>query len=627
MTSFRQHLIIKRLLVVSGRKQVYDQEFFAGVNIIRGDNGTGKSTVMDLLFFVLGGDVKEWTEEQSRCNYVMCEVEASGKTLTLKREIANSTSMFIYEGALDPEAPSSAFLALPYRVSERKESFSQVLFDYLNLPRYQKDDSVTLTMHQILRLIYVDQITPPNKILRQEPSNFDSYSNRLAIGEYLLGIDDLGSHTLRQEKNRLEKEADSINVERRAIYKVLGRHSIIADEERLKEEIAELAQEKLKLQSSVLSLDKRQVEESAVASVQDVVAKISAQKELILSLEKRRNQLSDEVIDGELFVDSLTFRLRSIDEAAEVSRDIGGMEFKFCPSCLTPLSKGTDHGTCSLCKTNNVLQPRGRGYLAERTSLNFQLAESINILERNSATLTELLRKIKQESTNLALLVDSYKLMGGSPRSDDPVYYESAIRLGFIEKQLESLSENLEIVREVDATTQKLIDINAKVERIKDQLEATLEKTAGRRDAVASKISDLVVDILKHDLGYETAFAQASHFDFNFGQDAMRLDGKSKFSASSMTLLKNAFRFAIFYLSVQDLEMRYPRLLIMDNIEDKGMVPERSQAFQRTIVEYCSHLSNTYQLIFTTSMIDPGLNKSEFCRGINYPKGQHTLSF
>ena len=84
MTPRKQYLVVKRLLVSSRTKTVYDQEFFQGVNIIRGDNGTGKSTVLDLLFFVLGGDVKDWTEEQSRCDYVMCEVEVPGKTLTLE---------------------------------------------------------------------------------------------------------------------------------------------------------------------------------------------------------------------------------------------------------------------------------------------------------------------------------------------------------------------------------------------------------------------------------------------------------------------------------------------------------------------------------------------------------------
>lgn len=625
MTQNKQFLIIKRLLISSNAKFVYDQEFFSGVNIIRGDNGTGKSTVMDLLFFVLGGDVKDWTEEQSRCDFVMCEVQVPGKTLTLKREIANSTSMYIYEGELNPNAPASNFLILPYRVSDRKESFSQVLFDFIGLPRYKKDDSITLTMHQILRLIYVDQITPPNKILRQESSNFDGNSNRLAIGEYLLGIDDLGSHMLRQEKNRLEKQGEAINVERKAIHKVLGRHSILVDEIALVEEIQTLAHEKTALQESVGTVEKEPLTGTVNLAVQAMASKVANQKEVLVRLENERNRLADEVIEGELFINSLDFRIRSIGEAAEVSEEIGNMDFKFCPSCLTPITDKGDHGTCKLCKAASVFDSRGRGYLAERTSLQFQLSESKEILERRKEELLDIGRNIREVATQLELSLNSYRPMGF--RTDDPKYYEDAIRLGFIEKQLEQLTDNLGIVKEIEAAAQKLSEINEQIEKIKARLEATMEQTAGRRNVVTENISELVIKILKHDLGYETAFIDASHFDFNFGLDIMRLDGKSKFSASSMTLLKNAFRFAIFYLSVVDPDMRYPRLLVMDNIEDKGMVPERSQAFQRTIVESCSHLTGMYQLIFATSMIDPDLNKSEFCRGENYLKGNHTLSF
>ena len=122
MTQHKQFLFINRLLVSSRGKYVYDQEFFSGVNIIRGDNGTGKSTIMDLLFFVLGGDVKDWTDEQSRCDFVMCEIDVPGRTLTLKREIKNSTSMYIYEGKLDPETPANSFRAVGCRIERPKKS-------------------------------------------------------------------------------------------------------------------------------------------------------------------------------------------------------------------------------------------------------------------------------------------------------------------------------------------------------------------------------------------------------------------------------------------------------------------------------------------------------------------------
>lgn len=625
MTQHKQFLFVNRLLVSSRGKSVYDQEFFSGVNIIRGDNGTGKSTIMDLLFYVLGGDIKDWTVEQSRCDFVMCEIDVPGRTLTLKREINNSTSMYIYEGPLDPEAPANSFLVLPYRVSDRKESFSQFLFDYIGLPRYKKDDAITLTMHQILRLIYVDQITPPNKILKQESSLFDGHSNRLAIGEYLLGIDDLGSHVLRQEKSKLEKQAEEILVERKAIHRVLGKHFKILDEVTLSEEIAILAAEKRSLQESVVSDNKLPANENVSVVAQATASRIANQKDALVKLENRRNRISDEIIDGELFIDSLNFRIRSIAEASEVSEGIGNMDFKFCPSCLTPVESSGDHSHCKLCKSASVFDGRGRGYLAERTSLQFQLAESREVIEKFREELSDVGYQIAEASAQLEMLLNNYRPIG--VRSDDSQYYQDAVRLGFIEKELEQLTESISIVREIDLANQRLSDITSQIEQIKSRLEAALERTAGRRDEVTENISDLVVKILKEDLGYEIAFNDASHFDFSFGLDVMRLDGKSKFSASSMTLLKNAFRFAIFYLSVVDPEMRYPRLLIMDNIEDKGMVPQRSQAFQRTIVQCCSNLTNPYQLIFTTSMIDPELNSSEFCRGINYLKGDHTLSF
>ena len=65
----------------------------------------------------------------------------------------------------------------------------------------------------------------------------------------------------------------------------------------------------------------------------------------------------------------------------------------------------------------------------------------------------------------------------------------------------------------------------------------------------------------------------------------------------------------------------------MDNIEDKGMVPERSQNFQHSLVNACNNLNNDYQVIFTTSMIADDLNNTPNCIGPYYPKGSHTLDF
>lgn len=57
MTRFDPTLRLARFVVLKGDSRAYDEDFHAGVNIIRGDNGGGKSTVADLIFFGLGGEV------------------------------------------------------------------------------------------------------------------------------------------------------------------------------------------------------------------------------------------------------------------------------------------------------------------------------------------------------------------------------------------------------------------------------------------------------------------------------------------------------------------------------------------------------------------------------------------
>ena len=79
---FTPSLFLKRLVVMSNGERVYDENFYTGLNIIRGMNGTGKTTIADFIFFGLGGENVHWKEEALRCDYVYCEVFVSGQIWT-----------------------------------------------------------------------------------------------------------------------------------------------------------------------------------------------------------------------------------------------------------------------------------------------------------------------------------------------------------------------------------------------------------------------------------------------------------------------------------------------------------------------------------------------------------------
>ncbi|RYG87099.1 MAG: hypothetical protein EON58_21030, partial [Alphaproteobacteria bacterium] len=110
--------------------------------------------------------------------------------LTLKRDISTDAvrPMSIFSGSMNDALSSSleSWQHLPYRRPEHGYSFSQVLFKAIGLPGSISDGASNIMMHQVLRLLYVDQLTPVQRIFRV--GNFDTWQTRQLIGDLLLGI-------------------------------------------------------------------------------------------------------------------------------------------------------------------------------------------------------------------------------------------------------------------------------------------------------------------------------------------------------------------------------------------------------------------------------------------------------
>jgi len=80
-------LRLNRLRVIRRGKVAYDQTFHVGVNIIRGQNGSGKSTIADFIFFVLGGEFGDWKDAARQCDEVQAEVVTPNGALAIRRSI------------------------------------------------------------------------------------------------------------------------------------------------------------------------------------------------------------------------------------------------------------------------------------------------------------------------------------------------------------------------------------------------------------------------------------------------------------------------------------------------------------------------------------------------------------
>lgn len=210
MTSFNPRLAVKRMIVKRDAYRVYDAAFHPGLNIIRGENSSGKSTILDFLFYGLGGDLSEWREAALACSEVVLEVELNGRSAVFAREVSATAGrpMRIFFGDLqEAEAAEVGWSLHAYRRSASKENFSQVIFRLLGMPEAAGDANSNITMHQVLRLLYADQLSPIDRIFRFE--RFDTALTRQTVGDLLCGAYD---NTLYRQQLRLREATKDYEV-------------------------------------------------------------------------------------------------------------------------------------------------------------------------------------------------------------------------------------------------------------------------------------------------------------------------------------------------------------------------------------------------------------------------------
>ncbi|HFN5082617.1 TPA: AAA family ATPase [Pseudomonas aeruginosa] len=625
-------LFVTRFIVIKSGQFVYDQTFKLGVNIIRGDNGTGKSTIMDLMYYGMGAEVTDWTEEQITCDETIVEVKLNYKTFSLKREITETgkAAMFLYEGNAEAAlADHLNWFRYPNARNKDTHSYSQQLFLLMGLPSHKTDEAKNLTMHQILRLMYVDQLTQTTKLLKED-KNYDNADIRKAIGEYLLGIDDLEAHNLRQDLIEASREFDALTSELKAIYRFLGSDASLIRRDRIESDIAALQAEILELEEKRQAIRHEKLENitegirERASAIAEELESLSAEK---ADLEERKSIITSEIVDTKLFLQSLKQRLAALENSKATSASLGELIFKYCPACLSPIETHSGGVACGLCKADLDLEKRHYSYIQKINEIHFQIRESEYLLSEYQSKSDSISSSLPIIAHRLNSLRMEYAELVANADAVDAAISEIGAQIGYARSQITSYGEKLKMVDQIEDLTTRKTDANARITSLKERLEALAEATKNRYQDVYTDIEEIAMEFIKADGGYENVFENPEDVSFDFARDKMAVNGRSKFSASSMVIMKNSIRVAIFIHSVKDSMARYPRFLMLDNIEDKGMMEPRSQNFQRVLVEKCDELENDYQIICTTSMIDPKLNTSDYVVGPFYKKGEHTLRF
>lgn len=628
---FDPFLKVSRVVVSKGGGVAYDQKFHEGLNVIRGKNSVGKSSIMELIFHGLGGELSRWRTEQGSCDYVTIEVFVNGAALTLKREIDPERikiPIAIFWGSFDEASKSSSdgWQLYSQTRSETKESFSQVFFRALGLPETKGDSNIT--MHQILRILYVDQMTPPDSIFRQE--QFDSPITRKAIGDMICGIFEEEILQLQLELREKEKTFDKLQDQIKNIYSVLGQSEQDFRVDRIQVELQDTQNEQTELYAKLKDLQANVTSEAVSVvqknSIKDIEREMSSLAKDIISFESQEQSLLLQYQDSSLFIATLTERMARLSESEAAHSEFGEISFVYCPSCLQPLESAADN-CCHVCKKSTEGSKLGSSSLVRmKQEMAQQIKESQILLKKDLSELEDVQQELKVKKQERSRIAKKYESLLATVRLDrdqniDNVYQ----RIGFLEGKVEELNKLLKLGTTLGQLSDTKASLNSRISEIKDKINQGMQLQKVRGQKAAESICEKTADLLHKDLKREKVFENAEVIEFDFAKSILSVDGRNQFSASSMILLKNAFHFSLLWSSLEHSFFKYPRFILMDNMEDKGMEPERSQNFQNLIAGISASSEVKHQIIISTSMVSPALEKSGLTIGEFYTEENKTL--
>lgn len=632
--TFREPLLLLRRLVVLYRgTTVYDQAFHDGVNIIRGRNSSGKSTILDFIFFALGGDFTGWKPEAESCQSVLAEVEINEAILTVRRVVTTNKAqpMEIFWGSLDEaiRSPFEGWEIHPFRRTDNKASFSQVLFNALKLPEVRNEQTANLTMHQLLRLVCVDQLSNVNSLLRDE--QWDSPTTRKAVGDLLYGLYDDQLYAdeleLRNADRDLEKAKSGHASLQHALLETGQMVDLATIDQQANEANTQLDLIRQAIREAQGNYEIPNAPEDSV-ELQRVEGEIRKAKAGYAEAAAQKESLDMEVEDSEEFIENLQRRLKSLDESIAAEIALGRLTLHLCPECLQPLDGEHIEGHCFLCKKPAPPDGYQKHIARLRSELSAQIHESGNLLEKKRASAIQSAQDTNAALSTLAPLERRFtELVARSRSRRDARLDEILEKKGTLEGLLKFLDSQKKLATRLQDTFKRIGSLQLKVETLHRRIRDARGRQHARRIEAENCINRYATEFLKRDLGREELFAVARQVTVDFERNLCLVDNRSSFSASSISYLKAAVHFSLLFASLELDFLRYPKLVVNDNIEDKGMEEERSQNLQRVVVELSKKAKVRHQIILATSMVDPTIETAEFCIGPVYALQNKTLQF
>lgn len=342
-------LIVKKV-IYAGENYVYSSpELTTGINIILGDNGSGKSTFSYFIEYGFGGKVKPFMNDDVDAryslilndtnNYVQLDILIDRVPYSLKRFI-NSQDIFIEHGGhVDT-----------YALDRRSADyiFSDWLLDKLGIPVFELYLGAThwyFNFNDLFRLLNYDQNTETRKIYKEPiAENFvaDSVVIRKSIFEILLGISSVEFFKKQDEARAAMKARDLAK----------GLFENFKDNHEISDDYEKLNSRKIEASKNLAELEeKRNSELKQNTTVDDKVGELADVQAKLIDLQLNASQdrvmlanISNEQHKVSVLHQGLVEEIAQIEKIIFTHDKLDLFAMEVCPFCMA--RKNVQQGFC-----------------------------------------------------------------------------------------------------------------------------------------------------------------------------------------------------------------------------------------------------------------------------------------
>lgn len=608
-------LVIKRVKYEGDLYRYESPELNRGLNIIIGDNGSGKSTFTYFIEYCLGGYLKYFNKDNETekyieifndtNNYIELEIVVDSKKYSLKRFV-NGNVIYVNSG--------DKYLSFPiYRQQNEAsegEVFSDWLLDRLSIVKQELNlgtRSWKLNINDLLRLVIYDQETVSKKIYK-DPTNSnyitDSLIIRKTIFEVLLGISS-------DEYFRKYEEFKEISVLRdKALLKLdvfdEKYSGVNLDRKRIEEELDDLNAELEGLynQRDIFLSSNKEINEKTdlISSLQEKILN----QELILSetnIHLTANQIEyNKILD---YFQNQTNEISEIEKIIFTNQKLNLFSFKICPFCLSEHNPKDNHCLCgeeivdkdyekfiyTSKEYEGILKHKKKSLETIQIALDSYSEEISNDINKKD----KLYNQIQEDTEKLKVLIQSTDV-NKNKAAIDHLHNEILKVLKLVESKeyLNKVSnEREEIKREFDIE-------NEKFKNVKEEFNSIQRKFENENRTIIKDFNEIYEGLMTR------SSAKISKAEIN--EDYMPIVDSGTYKNKSASVpLRLMYFYTILSLALKYNSVKHPKLLIIDTPEASG-IDANNLKKDLSLIKYAidkakASISDS-QIILTT-----GLNK------------------